>query len=155
MKTIIVAKTIIFSEDGKLLRLRRDKRDDHRPGGTDLPGGKIDEGEAIVAGAVREISEEVGLSIDPDAMQLSFSYCQIAYNTDAKGDVNVVWLGFITKLPQSADHTITLSHEHEAYEWLPMDKALDDNNSTSLEKFIGHIKANNVAQELWDLSMKV
>src|SRR6202012_26928 len=98
----------------KLLRLRRSKNDDHRPGGTDLPGGKIDDGEAIVAGALREISEEVGLSIDPDAMHLSFAYSQIAYNTDAKGTVNVVWLGFLSKLPK--DQHIVLSHEHEGHE---------------------------------------
>lgn len=147
MKTIIVAKTIIFNDDGKLLRLRRSSDDNHRPGGTDIPGGKIDDGEAIVEGAIREIREEVGLSIDPAAMHLSFCYSQIAYNADVGGDVNVVWLGFITELPQGQE--VTLSHEHQAYEWLTIDDALTGNDSTSLTKFVTHIKANGVAKELW------
>jgi 8-oxo-dGTP pyrophosphatase MutT (NUDIX family) len=153
MNTLIVAKTIIFNEDGKLLRMRRSKDDDHRPGGTDIPGGKVDDGEEIVEGAVREIQEEVGLTIDPAAMHLSFCYSQIAYNTDAKGDVNVVWLGFITTLPQ--DQEVRLSHEHQAFEWLSVDNALEGNDSTSLKKFIGHLKEHGVAQGLWDVAPKV
>lgn len=152
MKTIIVAKTIIFNEDGKLLRLRRSSDDNHRPGGTDLPGGKVDDGEAIVVGAIREVCEEVGISIEAAAMQLSFSYCQIAYNADFKTDVNVVWLGFIAKLPEG--QTAQLSHEHQGYEWLPIDEALHGNDSSSLEKFIEHIKSNGVARELWDVASK-
>lgn len=149
MKTLIVAKTIIFNQDGKLLRLRRSKDDDHRPGGADLPGGKIDEGEGIIDGAVREVLEEIGISLDPDAMHLSFSYCHVAYNTDAKADVNVVWLGFMTKLSNTPE--LTLSHEHESYDWLNIDESLVDNDSTSLEKFIVHIRDNGVAKELWSV----
>ncbi len=147
MKTLIFAKTIIFNEDGKLLRLRRSKVDDYRPGGTDLPGGKIEEGEGIIEGAVREVLEEIGISIDPDAMHLSFSYCHVAYNTDAKADVNVVWLGLITQILNTP--ALTLSHEHESYEWLTVDEALSNNDSTSLEKFIGYVRSNGVAEELW------
>lgn len=147
MKTVIVAKTLIFNEAGKLLRIRRSKDDNHRPGGTDIPGGKVDDGEAIMAGAVREIREEVGLSIDPESMHLSFCYSQIAYNADVDGDVNIVWLGFITQLPQGQE--VTLSHEHQAAEWLTIDEALEGNDSTSLAKFIGHIKPNGIGHELW------
>lgn len=153
MKTIIVAKTIIFNEDGRLLRLRRSRDDNRRPGGTDLPGGKVDDGEAIVAGAVREIREESGLSLDPNTLRLSFSYCQIAYNADVDDQVNVVWLGFIAKLPHGQE--VALSHEHQGYDWLDIDAALDGNDSTSLTKFIGHIKENGVAQDLWAAKKQV
>lgn len=153
MKTLIVAKTIIFNEECKLLRLRRSDDDDHRPGGTDLPGGRLDDGEGIIEGATREVLEEIGVSLDPGAMHLSFSYCQVAYNTDAKGDVNVVWLGFITKLAKVP--ALTLSHEHKSYEWLTIDDALMGNDSSSLAKFIGHVRENRVAEELWYQTSKV
>lgn len=148
MKTIIVAKTIIFNEDGQLLRMRRSKDDNHRPGGTDLPGGKIDDGEAIIDGALREVHEETGVVLDASKMQLSFSYCQIAYNADFDADVNVVWLGFVTALP--AGQTVSLSNEHQGFEWLPVHDVLEGNDSTSLRKFVEHLQENGIAKELWD-----
>ena len=147
MRTIVVAKTIIFNEDGKLLRMRRSEDDNHRPGGTDLPGGRIDDGEVIEAGAMREVYEETGIALEADAMQACFSYCDIAYNADFDEDMNVVWLGFITTLPHGQE--VKLSHEHQGFEWLHIDAALKDNDSTSLAKFLSHIKEYGIAQELW------
>lgn len=152
MLSIIVAKTLIFNSDGKLLKIRRSEHDDHRPGGVDIPGGKIDDGEKINKGAIREIFEEVGITIDPISLRLAYSYTQIAYNTDVKSDVNVVWLGFMTQLPKG--QKVKLSHEHQEYSWQTIEEALTENDSTSMTRFLEHIKSYAVAQELWDPGVK-
>ena len=61
--TDVVAKVIIFNEDGKVLVLRRGETAPKYPGFWDLPGGHVQEGENVKEGAKREVKEEVGLSV--------------------------------------------------------------------------------------------
>jgi 8-oxo-dGTP pyrophosphatase MutT (NUDIX family) len=150
MKTRVVAKTIVCDKDGKLLILRRSKDDAIRPGGTDLPGGGLDTGEEFVAGAIREMQEEVGLQLQPADLDLVFAYTKNVYDAEYQADINFVWLGFIAKLP--ADQTVTLSFEHEDFMWLTFEEAQHIAESTSLQKFLNHLKTYEIATELWKRS---
>ncbi|MFI5275214.1 MAG: NUDIX domain-containing protein [Candidatus Saccharimonadales bacterium] len=147
MQTHVVAKTAIFNDEGKVLILRRSADDPHRPGGSDFPGGKVDDGEEFVKGAIREIHEEAGLQLRPKDLELVYSYTKNGYNSEFKTDINFVWLGFVTKLPSG--QSVALSFEHDSYEWLTLDKALESSDGTSLTNFFEHMRKYDIATELW------
>lgn len=147
MRTRTFAKTIVCNGDGNLLVLRRSASDPHRPGGIDFPGGQIDGNEEIVTGAAREVREEAGIILDPAAMQLVFANVKIGYFTEDEEDINFVWLGFITRLPDG--QTVTLSHEHDRFEWLPFETVLANSDSHSITTFLEYLKAHAVAKEVW------
>jgi 8-oxo-dGTP pyrophosphatase MutT (NUDIX family) len=147
MQTHIVTHTAIFDGDGRLLTLRRSADDAHRPGGFDLPGGKVEEGEDIFAGAVRETAEESGLQLDAKNLQLVFASCKVGYQTEVKTDINFIHLGFIAKLPPG--QTVRLSHEHQSFDWLTFDEALADCDGAPTQKaFLEHLRAHDLARDL-------
>jgi 8-oxo-dGTP pyrophosphatase MutT (NUDIX family) len=148
MQTHIVAKTIVFDEGGQLLVLWRSADDAHRPGGFDFPGGKVDDGESVPAGAARELLEEAGLSLDESALQLVFATTKIGYQTDLKTDVNFVWLGFIGHLPQG--QAVKLSHEHQRFEWLSLEAALAICDSPTQKVFLMQLRDHNLIKGLTD-----
>ena len=147
MQTHIVAKTAVFNDDGKVLVMRRYANDPHRPGGADIPGGKIDEGEAIVDGALREMYEEAGLTVLPLGLQLVFATTKTGYNTEYNTDINFVWLGFVAKMPKG--QRVKLSFEHDKYEWLTIDEVIAGSDAPTHVMFLKHLKAQNIAAELW------
>ena len=72
-----MAVTVVDDEDGAavLLTRRASRLRDH-PGQWALPGGGIDEGEAIEVAARRELAEELGLTAGPDSvLGLLDDYC--------------------------------------------------------------------------------
>lgn len=116
--TKIIAKTAVLNSEGKILVLTRSKTDRRRPGGLDLPGGKIDPGEDILAGAVREIQEEVGCTVDPNDLTVLFA------NTSVPDDEGVI----VTRIFCAAtvkNPEITLSFEHDSYKWATLDEVLE------------------------------
>ena len=62
------AKAFVVDGAGRLLLL--DCADPHRPGVRwwELPGGGVEPGEAELDALVREVLEETGLAVDPDAV---------------------------------------------------------------------------------------
>jgi len=152
MLTHIVAKTVVFDEAGKVLVLRRSADDTHRPGGDDFPGGKVEEGEGIFEGAVREIAEEAGLQMSPSDLQLIFATTKAGYNTDHKTDINIVWLGFVAKLPKS--QAVTLSHEHQSFKWFSLDEAIADCDGPTQKNFMEAIRDRNLADQFVRVSKR-
>jgi 8-oxo-dGTP pyrophosphatase MutT (NUDIX family) len=67
------------------------------------PGGLRDEGETYEETAARELLEETGL--------------ELPLRRVAAGP----WTTFAAEAPPGAE--VTLSHEHDRYEWLPLDDA--------------------------------
>ena len=57
-----------WSPDAALLLTRRAARMNRHAGQWALPGGRIDEGETPTAAALRELHEELGLGVPPDAV---------------------------------------------------------------------------------------
>ena len=60
----IVAKVILFDEQGKVLFLKRSNYMKKFAGSWDLPGGHIHEGEDLIDGLKREVKEETNLDLD-------------------------------------------------------------------------------------------
>lgn len=143
----VIAKTLVFDKDGDVLILVRSDDDMHRPGDYDLPGGKVDEGENYVAAAAREAMEEAGLKLDPDAMHLTFCTTKVATHEESGDDVNLIWLGFVTKLATKLP--VALSHEHKAYGWHPIDEAIKLSQGLTLGSFLLHIRDNGILEDYW------
>jgi 8-oxo-dGTP diphosphatase len=147
MLTHVVAKTLVFNEEGKVLLLTRSSSDEHRPGGLDLPGGKVEDGEEILAGAVREANEESGLTLTPSDMHWIYADTVATYNTDAKSDVNLIRVTFAAK---AESPSIVLSHEHEDYAWYTLEEAIKATEGTRYPDILRYMIAHNVANNLWN-----
>ncbi len=57
------AKVVIRDKEGRCLLLKRSMSSKGNPGKWDLPGGKVDAGEDLEQGLLREVTEETGLTI--------------------------------------------------------------------------------------------
>ena len=66
--TSIVDVHVILRRGGKVLLLRR-TGDTYASGQLCLPSGHVDEGESILAAAVRETLEETGITLEPTALR--------------------------------------------------------------------------------------
>lgn len=119
-----VAKTAIFNEDGKILALVRSDTDPTRPGGLDFPGGEIEEGEDILAGACREMQEEVGISLQPTDIRLIYT------NATDKSSGESAVLRFLC-VANVDNPQIELSFEHSSYVWMTVEEVLEKFRSVS------------------------
>ena len=100
-------KAVICNEEGRFLLLKRSMNSKGNPGKWDLPGGKLDSGENIEEGLLREVAEEAGVSI---------SLGQVLGAAESETPTTrVVYLIFEGDL-QSGE--VDLSHEHDDYVWL-------------------------------------
>lgn len=147
MRTLVLSKTIVFNGDGKLLTLRRSDDSHHRPGGFDLPGGKLDEGESVLEGALREAEEESGLHLSADNMQLVFADNHVGRRGSDEEDLNIIWIGYVTKLVD--DTLIQLSAEHKQYAWQTLEEALAQCDSPTQTLFLTHLRDHDIISELW------
>lgn len=130
--TRVVAKVVLIAPDGETLLMQRSATDDRRPLEWDLAGGAVDEGEDFVAAAVRETVEEAGIEVNPADLHLSFS---MAADTE-RG--NVCWLFFVCQLNNKP--TVSLSHEHSKYQWLPFSEAVEHINYERQQIALKHIQ---------------
>jgi len=147
MKTYIIASSVIYRDDGKILILRRSDDDLTRPSESDLPGGEANEGEEPFAAAVREIVEETGLEFAVQDLRLVFGMAHVKQHTEEKADVNFVQLGFIAAMP--AGQSVRLSHEHQDFGWQTLDQAIEGfANRPSKENFLRHLRDHDVEEKL-------
>lgn len=137
MSLILVAKSVLVNPEGKILVLRRSKTDPHAPGRVDFPGGGVDEGEELLAAAVREIQEETGIEVAAADLQLGFAYTS---EPNAEGDI-ITRLLFIGKI---ATATVNLSYEHDAFWWHEPAVALNDFDHTTWSNGLRFILENSL-----------
>ncbi len=62
MKRVHVAAAVIRGDDGRVLIARR-PNDKHQGGLWEFPGGKVEEGESVLAALARELHEELGIVV--------------------------------------------------------------------------------------------
>ena len=115
-----VVKALVLNSRGEVLILRRSSTDSARPHDWDLPGGGIDPGEEPGQAVLREIAEEVSISLTADAIRL------IGKETTQYGEPrNHVVLRFLYNARVDDNTTVSLSYEHDQFEWLPLEAALE------------------------------
>ena len=99
---------LVFNEKGEFLILQRSANDDYEPNKLCLPGGKIEQGEDIQVGAIRELFEETGITAE------TANFIETITNSDG------------TKshyFSVETDQNFRPSHEHKGYSWV---KSLDN-----------------------------
>ena len=102
----IVAKTIVWNKDGKVLTLRRSKTDPRRPLTWDLPGGLVEYGENPQEAAKRETEEETGITLSGLKIMDVDSHYRSKY---------VISLIFEAKV---GNPEVKISWEHDQYQWV-------------------------------------
>lgn len=127
-----VTNVLVLNEKNQILVLRRSewKRipgEYYRPDlshQTDLPGGMVGDQaveEDVTTGALRELFEETG--IEAPFNQARLAYAETSYRKH--GERSQARLVYLLKL----DHTptVSLSWEHESFEWVPIAEVVGNN----------------------------
>ncbi len=112
MKLFVGAKGIVY-KNGKVLLVRESSvyEDGAEEGKWDMVGGRIESGEYVRDGLVREIKEESGLDVSPGELVDVFDGFP-----EIKGEkCHVVRMYFLCEV---ATDEVTLSTDHDAYEWV-------------------------------------
>ncbi|MCR5608766.1 MAG: NUDIX domain-containing protein [Lachnospiraceae bacterium] len=127
----VANKGYIFKDD-KLLVIYKTKEEAKEDPDPDLridqPGGRLEFGEEPIEALRREIMEEVGLKVNIIKPIDVWTYC--------KNDKGFQLVG-INYLCQWTNGDVTLSAEHESYEWL----TLDDIKKRQLEDEEQYVRA--------------
>jgi 8-oxo-dGTP pyrophosphatase MutT (NUDIX family) len=106
-----VAKSLVINERGEVLILMRG-HGHHRPNEPDLPGGGVDQGEAELIGAIREIKEETGIVVDSHDMRLDYAKTYLYEGRH----ISATKLLYTVHLKTSVDVALD-GREHKGYEW--------------------------------------
>lgn len=118
----VVAVAVIIRRGGTFLALRRALTKDAGPGLWEALSGRVQEGEAPLAAAVREVQEECGLTVQLDsrpvtsypATRLGLPMIVIVYRADYLSGV------------------VRLSEEHDRYLWLTPEAFAETSSLTPL-----------------------
>lgn len=113
MKYQNVAVSAFIPHEDKVLIVQRAADEDFLPNSWEQVGGKIEWGEDPFEGLVREVQEEAGITVKP--LQ---AYWVQSYTPNS--DRHMVEVGIICELVGKSD--VTLSEEHQAYEWVTEDE---------------------------------
>ena len=100
--------------------MRRSDTHPNYPLEADLPGGEVEDGEAIDDAVCREVAEEVGLRIEASMARL------VHERMTPEGRRDTLFIATLA----SEKPNVTISWEHSAYEWIAADDALDHLDTT-------------------------
>ncbi|MGH7157847.1 MAG: NUDIX hydrolase [Candidatus Saccharimonadales bacterium] len=138
MKSFVVSKVLVVNEKGEVLALRRSQTDERRPGQWDFPGGWVDAGEDTHKAAIREAKEEAGIELkDPE---LVFAFSEV----DSKRG-NGTWLLYIEHI--FSEPTVTLSAEHDAYDWKKPEDLLKEITYDRQQKMLRYVLQNKLLEK--------
>lgn len=104
----------ILNEKGELLVARRGK--EPAKGTLDLPGGFVDNDENAEQGMVREIKEETGLDINPDAVEYLFSIPNVYHYSG----MDIRTLDFFFLCHTTNDAVVKANDDAAELQWLPL-----------------------------------
>jgi 8-oxo-dGTP pyrophosphatase MutT (NUDIX family) len=117
---IVVAKALLINEKNEVLVLHRSPWPGHedRSHMPDLPGGLVEKGESPSIATQREIKEETDVEIREDELVMGYTK---TFFDDPNNQSHTKFL-YVCRPGQTPK--VTLSHEHETYEWTPIDQLL-------------------------------
>lgn len=139
--THFVAKSVVLDADGKFLLLTRSQTHPTLAGFYDLPGGMIEPDEEPGAAVIREIDEETGLR--PTDLAVMYATTMLI------GGTSYPTLLYAGKVEGSAP-PVTISWEHEAYEWAPLDKLaeVEPQLAPTYREALEYVGANAILEDL-------
>lgn len=108
-------KVLIQNNAGEYLFLRREPSFKSGPQKWDIPGGRIEPSESLLAALKREVKEETGLELHSTDKLLA---AQDIFVDDK--DLHVVRLTYVG----TASGTVTMSEEHDGYRWMTRKEVL-------------------------------
>ena len=118
---LLTVKAVIVNKRGEVLLLKRAKNEKTHSGGYDLPGGTMEKGETVEEALKREVQEETGLDIDGGKIIKVSEYPKGHKKLD-----ELKALRFLVKYDADDYDKVKLNkHEHQEFEWLPIDKAIE------------------------------
>lgn len=123
----ITVKAVVVKDGDKVLILKRPVDDYHGAGNYDLPGGSLDANEHMREALQREVREETGIEVEVGP---------IVHIVDAilkRDDTSVCRKG-IRFIAYHKDKEVDLSEEHDQFEWMPIDEAIEKLSSEGFEK---------------------
>jgi 8-oxo-dGTP diphosphatase len=103
----VAARAVVMDEGGRVLLIRRAGNVYLDPGRWELPGGKMDHGEALEAALAREVGEETGLSV---RVGKPFHVHQFT--------VDPFWVTCVTFACERSGGEVHLSEEHDDFAWV-------------------------------------
>jgi 8-oxo-dGTP diphosphatase len=133
--TRVVAKVIVFDEKNNVLLIRRSKNDVRRPLEWDVPGGMVEPGEVYIDAAIRETKEEVGFDLKAGNTHVVYATCDITEHG------NVLWIYYVARVTNAVP---TLSHEHDGYQWVNIEQALEILTYVRQNNALSYISSNNL-----------
>lgn len=141
METVLVAKALVLDDENNCLVLRRSKTHPDSALAPDLPGGRVEEGEALQQAISREIDEETGLRIESEKIHILFA------TTDASRGRNVIRFTAVARI-KGIGPTVTISWEHDSAEWIPLSEVLAHIEHAEYAKGITHILENHLLEDI-------
>nr|EGQ40917.1 MAG: ADP-ribose pyrophosphatase [Candidatus Nanosalinarum sp. J07AB56] len=102
------SKAYVFDEESRLLVVRRSDEENHGQHYWEVPGGQLDAGESPSNSVEREVNEETSLEV-----KILEPFDTWFFEKDS--DTNIVGVDFLAK---QVDGQVTLSAEHDEYQWL-------------------------------------
>ena len=106
---LLITKLVVVNDEGKVLTMRRSKDAPRRPWTWDFPGGIVEDGEQPIDAVLREAAEESGLTFTAEDVM------PIQTVIHPRGDEQAA---IVFYLAHHRGDEITLSHEHDSYEWV-------------------------------------
>lgn len=119
---VFFAQKAFIVDGGKLLAVRRDSTDPNQPCKWEVPGGRLEAGEALDAHLVREVLEETSLRIKPG--QPFYVWKWTIKKTEANAPDTIVAVARLCSLEGgSLSAARRVADDHlDLMEWLPLDR---------------------------------
>lgn len=130
MEKFYFAQKAFIVDEGTLLLVRKSEDDPNQAGKWEVPGGRMDFGEDVDPHLLREVQEEVGLTIEPGRPFYVWQWQIHRVNRDGESvDMQIV---AVARLCRPVTRTISQDHRvEEDYlgetEWVPFSRILEYN----------------------------
>ena len=116
-QVLLVNRSFVKREDGKLLIMKRSPTDLNNAGKWEVPGGKVDEGQDLTGAQEREVREETGLLV-----KVTLPFATLETKSIMSGRYrNHLYLAIFHVTEIVGGH-FALSDEHTDFAWVTYDE---------------------------------